>query len=60
MLEDHLLKTKKDFENQKQKTGDTRYTWKNELCKACFRHDMAYEDLKDLARTTVSDKVLKR
>ena len=22
--------------------GDTKYTYGNELCKACFQHDMAY------------------
>ena len=28
------------------------------LDKACFQHDMAYEDFKDLARRTACDKVL--
>ena len=32
---------------------------KNELGKACFQHDMAYGDFKDLARRTASDKVLR-
>ena len=27
--------------------------------KACFQHDMAYGDFKDLARRTASDKVLR-
>ena len=27
--------------------------------KTCFQHDMAYEDFKDLARRTTSDKVLR-
>ena len=40
-------------------TGDTNYIYKNELDKACFQHDMAYGDFKDLARRTQSDKVLK-
>ena len=31
----------------------------NELDKACFQHDMAYGDFKDLKRRTQSDKVLK-
>ena len=28
--------------------GDTNYIYKNELDKACFQHDMAYGDFKDL------------
>ena len=32
---------------------------KNELDKACFQHDMAYGDFKDLKRRTFSDKVLR-
>ena len=40
-------------------TGDTSYIYKNELDKACFQHDMAYGDFKDLARRTASDKVLR-
>ena len=41
-----------------KEAGDTSYIYKNELGKACFRHDMAYGDFKDIARRTVSDKVL--
>ena len=40
-------------------TGDTDYIYKNELDKACFQHDMAYRDFKDLAQRTGSDKVLR-
>ena len=39
--------------------GDTNCTYKNKLDKACFQHDMAYGDFKDLARRTASDKVLR-
>ena len=39
--------------------GDTNYIYKNEIDKACFQHDMAYEDFKDLARKTASDEVLR-
>ena len=39
-------------------TGDTNYIYKNELDKACFQHDMAYGDFKDLKRRTQSGKVL--
>ena len=40
-------------------TGDTNYTYKNELDKACFQHDMPYGVFKDLKRRTFSDKVLR-
>ena len=40
-------------------TGDTKYIYRNELDKACFQHNMAYEDFKDLKRRTQSNKVLK-
>ena len=39
-----------------KETGDTNYIYKNELDKACFQHDMAYGDFKDLARRTASVK----
>ena len=41
-----------------KETGDTSYIYKNELDKACFQHDMAYGNFKDLARRTFSDKIL--
>ena len=53
------------FTNNKDKiqkfmeTGNTEYIYKNDLDKACFRHDMAYRQYKDLARRTQSDKVLR-
>ena len=52
-----FTKTKKEF--KKFKETDTNYIYKNELDKACFQHDMAYGDFKDLARRTVSDKILR-
>ena len=39
--------------------GDTSYIYKNELDKACFQHDMAYGDFKDLKRRTASDNILR-
>ena len=39
------------------KAGNTDFIYKNELDKACFQHDMAYGNFKDLARRTASDKV---
>ena len=40
-------------------SGASRYIYKNDLNKACFRHDMAYDEYKDLARRTASDKALR-
>ena len=42
-----------------KETGDTSYIYKNELDKACFQHDMAYGDFKDLTKRTIADKVLR-
>ena len=42
-----------------KETGDANYICKNELNKACFQHDIAHGDFKDLARRTASDKVLR-
>ena len=43
----------------KKKTRDFRYIYQNELDEACFQHDMAYGDFKDLPRRIASDKVLR-
>ena len=52
--------TKHEQRIQKFKeTGDTNYVYKNELDKACFVHDAAYSDSKDLTKRTVADKILK-
>ena len=42
-----------------KQTGDTRYIYRNELDKACFQHDSAYADHKDLINRTKSEKVLR-
>ena len=42
-----------------KRTGDTRYIYGNELDKACFQHDSAYADHKDLINRTKSDNVLR-
>ena len=39
-----------------KRTGDTRYIYRNELNKACFQHDSAYADHKDLINRTEADK----
>ena len=58
MLVHHFLKIKKGIQKFKE-TGDTKYIYKNELDKACFQHDTAYDSFKDLARKAVSEKFLK-
>ena len=55
---DLLLDIKKELKKFKQ-PGDTRYIYRNELDKACFQHDSAYADNKDLINRTKSDKVLR-
>ena len=40
-------------------TGDTNFIYKNELDKACFRHDTAYGKTKNLVKRTQSDNFLK-
>ena len=40
-------------------TGDTRYIYRNELQKACFQHDSAYADHKDLINRTEANKVFR-
>ena len=42
-----------------KRAGDTCYIYRNELDKACFQHDSAYGDHKDLINRTKSDKVLR-
>ena len=37
-------------------TGDTKYIYRNELDKACFQHDMAYGDFKDLKKNNTIRK----
>ena len=39
--------------------GDLKHLYNNELHKACFAHDTTYPDSKDLAKRTISDKILK-
>ena len=41
------------------KTGNTDFIYKKNLDKACFQHDMTYDQFKDLAKRTQSDKVLR-
>ena len=54
-----FTKNKERIQKFKQ-TGDSRYIYiyKNELDKACYQHDMAYGDFKDLTKRTAAYKVL--
>ena len=42
-----------------EQTGDASYIYRNELDKACFQHDSAYADNKDLINRTKADKFLR-
>ena len=53
-----FTKNKERIQKLKE-TGNTSYIYKNELGKACFQHDMAYGDFKDVKRRTASDKILR-
>ena len=44
--------------SRKKKTRDLSYIYQNELDEACFQHDLAYGDFKDLIRRTAADKLL--
>ena len=41
-----------------KETRDSRYIYQKKLDKACFWHEMAYGDFKDLNRSKFADKVL--
>ena len=53
-----IYKKKKESKDSKE-PGDSRYTYQNKLDKACFQHDMAYEDFTDINRRKASDKILR-
>ena len=42
-----------------RETGNLKHLYRNKLDKACLAHDSAYSDSKDLAKRTISDKILK-
>ena len=51
MLVDHLPNIVKEF----RETSNLKNLYRNELNKACFVHDAAYSDSKDLAKRTSKD-----
>ena len=53
-----FTKSKERIQKFKE-TGDSRYTYQNELNKACSQHDMTYGDFEDLNRRTSADKVVR-
>ena len=53
-----FTKNKERIQKLKE-TGDTKYIYRNELEKVCFKDDMAYGDFTDLTRRTAFDKVLR-
>ena len=53
-----FTKNKERIQKYKE-TRNKSYVYKNELDKACFQHDMAYGDVKDIKRRTASDKILR-
>ena len=52
-----IYKKQRNIQKFKE-TGYSRYIYEIELDKACFQHDTAYGDFKDLTRRTASDKIL--
>ena len=54
-----LFTKNKEKTEKFMKTGNTDFTYKIDLDKACFQHDMAYGKSKTLAKGTQSDKFLR-
>ena len=52
------FKKKKKRKQKFKETRNSKYIYQNELDKACFQHDIAYGDFKDLTRRTASAKIL--
>ena len=46
----------KNKTRKKNKAVGTQYIYQNELDEACFQHDMAYGDFRDLPRRTAQTK----
>ena len=48
-----LFTKNKEWIKKFKETGDTSYIYKTKLDKACFEHNMAYGDFKDLAKEQI-------
>ena len=55
----HKQRIYENYYENFMKTGDANYIYKNELDKACFTHDAAYSDSKDLTKRTAVDTFLR-
>ena len=53
-----FTKHRKRIQNVRD-TSILKHLYRNELDKACFAQDAVYSDIKDLAKRTISDKILK-
>ena len=53
-----FTKNKERIKSVKE-TKDSRHIYRNQQDKACFQHDMAYGDFKNLPRRIASDKLLR-
>ena len=56
-ISDPSIKNKEKIQNFMQ-TENTNHTYRNNLDKTCFQHDMDYGKYKDLNKRTKSNKVL--
>ena len=50
---------RKEIIKEVKRTGDTRLLYRNELDKACFKHDAAYAKYKDVENRLISDQTLR-
>ena len=50
-------KNKEQIQKFKE-TGDSKFIYQNKLDKACFQHDMAYGDFKELRRRKTAGKAI--
>ena len=52
-----FIKNKERIQNYKE-TGDSIYIYQNKLDQACFQHDMAHGDFKNMSRKAACPKIL--
>ena len=48
----------KERKQKWEETEDSQYIYQNELDKVCFKHNLRYEDFKDLTRRIASAKIM--
>ena len=56
---DHPQKTKREYKSLKKQDIHDIFHKTNKIKFACFQHDMAYGDFKDLNRRTATDTILR-